>query len=285
MRCKCLRSLALSTAALAVLVSGLAAADDVRQPDTTPSSDEIRVKESADVGAKQTETPPRSRRPRLPTKPTDRRSHARQAQAGARPDAADPGDVAAACPADRPIAPKPSRPPRNRRPRPPTSRCSRFPIRMESGPVSIEAASFKGVTPGVSTKEDVEKAWGQPKEDRPSRTAPWCNSIPSSRSIASRSTMPADKVSSVVDSLRSRLSRRRRGQATRSGHGSARAGLQRIGRSPRPGLSRARRAVCVRGGQGAGQALDEGVADHSGADLGRAVRAPRRDHAGRAAAT
>ena len=28
--------------------------------------------------------------------------------------------------------------------------------------VAIEAASFKGVIPGVSTKADVEKAWGAP---------------------------------------------------------------------------------------------------------------------------
>jgi tetratricopeptide (TPR) repeat protein len=39
-----------------------------------------------------------------------------------------------------------------------------IPDPMESGPVSIEAASFKGVTPGVSTKENVEKLWGSPKK-------------------------------------------------------------------------------------------------------------------------
>ena len=39
-----------------------------------------------------------------------------------------------------------------------------IPDPMESGPVSIEAASFKGVIPGVSTREDVEKAWGKPKQ-------------------------------------------------------------------------------------------------------------------------
>jgi tetratricopeptide (TPR) repeat protein len=35
---------------------------------------------------------------------------------------------------------------------------------MEAGPLEIEAASFKGVTPGVSTAAEVEKAWGTPKE-------------------------------------------------------------------------------------------------------------------------
>ncbi|MBN2580442.1 MAG: hypothetical protein JXB10_15770 [Pirellulales bacterium] len=33
-----------------------------------------------------------------------------------------------------------------------------------SGPVPLEVVSFKGVTPNVSTIEDVEKAWGSPKE-------------------------------------------------------------------------------------------------------------------------
>jgi tetratricopeptide (TPR) repeat protein len=39
-----------------------------------------------------------------------------------------------------------------------------IPDSLESGPTSIEAASFKGVTPGMSTKDEVTKAWGEPKE-------------------------------------------------------------------------------------------------------------------------
>ncbi len=35
---------------------------------------------------------------------------------------------------------------------------------LESGPVKIEAASFKGVTPGQTTLAEVQKAWGAPKE-------------------------------------------------------------------------------------------------------------------------
>ena len=35
-----------------------------------------------------------------------------------------------------------------------------------AGPVEIEITSFHGVTPGVSTQEEVEKAWGKPKEVR-----------------------------------------------------------------------------------------------------------------------
>ena len=33
-----------------------------------------------------------------------------------------------------------------------------------SGPVEIEAASFNGIVPGVSTMEEVQKAWGAPKD-------------------------------------------------------------------------------------------------------------------------
>ncbi len=39
-----------------------------------------------------------------------------------------------------------------------------IPDSLESGPLSIEAASFKGVTPGISTKENVAKTWGPPKK-------------------------------------------------------------------------------------------------------------------------
>jgi tetratricopeptide (TPR) repeat protein len=35
---------------------------------------------------------------------------------------------------------------------------------QEGAPVEIEAASFNGVTPGVTTAAEVEKAWGAPKE-------------------------------------------------------------------------------------------------------------------------
>ncbi len=35
---------------------------------------------------------------------------------------------------------------------------------LESGPVAIEASSFRGVTPGVTTMAEVEKTWGAPKE-------------------------------------------------------------------------------------------------------------------------
>ena len=34
------------------------------------------------------------------------------------------------------------------------------------GPAEIEVTSFHGITPGVSTRDDVEKKWGKPKESR-----------------------------------------------------------------------------------------------------------------------
>ncbi len=34
------------------------------------------------------------------------------------------------------------------------------------GPAEIEVTSFHGITPGASTRADVEKAWGKPKESR-----------------------------------------------------------------------------------------------------------------------
>lgn len=41
-----------------------------------------------------------------------------------------------------------------------------IPEAVNAGPVEIEITSFHGVTPGVSTREEVEKAWGKPKEVR-----------------------------------------------------------------------------------------------------------------------
>ena len=35
-----------------------------------------------------------------------------------------------------------------------------------AGPVTLEASGFRGVTPGTSTVDDMQKAWGQPKDMR-----------------------------------------------------------------------------------------------------------------------
>lgn len=39
-----------------------------------------------------------------------------------------------------------------------------IPTPGEGAPIAIEAASFKGITPGVSTKDEVASAWGEPKK-------------------------------------------------------------------------------------------------------------------------
>ncbi|MEE8451389.1 MAG: hypothetical protein V3R99_05715 [Thermoguttaceae bacterium] len=41
-----------------------------------------------------------------------------------------------------------------------------IPDGLESGPIGIQAASFAEVTPGLTTMEEVEEAWGVPKEIR-----------------------------------------------------------------------------------------------------------------------
>jgi len=41
-----------------------------------------------------------------------------------------------------------------------------IPDPIAAGPVEVEAASFNEVTPGLSTRGDVERAWGAPKEVR-----------------------------------------------------------------------------------------------------------------------
>ena len=45
-----------------------------------------------------------------------------------------------------------------------TPQTKQAPEAADAESIAVEAASFKGVTPGVSTKEDVAKAWGAPKE-------------------------------------------------------------------------------------------------------------------------
>ena len=41
-----------------------------------------------------------------------------------------------------------------------------IPAQPDVGPMEIEAASFKGVAPGLASVEELEKAWGKPKESR-----------------------------------------------------------------------------------------------------------------------
>ncbi len=111
-----------------------------------------------------------------------------------------------------------------------------IPDPMEGGPVSIEAASLEGVTPGVSTKENVEKAWGKPK-----KSAEQNGSLVQLYSVGPFKRVEVNysgnRVASLVAWFRPGFSRRWHGQTARPGHGSTRPGLQRFGRNPRPILS------------------------------------------------
>jgi tetratricopeptide (TPR) repeat protein len=85
------------------------------------------------------------------------------------------GTLIEAVPADEPTGePKPKSPPVAEQPKANTADEALRPIPAspEGEPVAIEAASFKGVTPGVSTKEDVRKAWGQPKDSTQQNGSP-----------------------------------------------------------------------------------------------------------------
>jgi tetratricopeptide (TPR) repeat protein len=151
MRCKYLQSFVVSTAALALLTSALAAAESL--PTLSTLSDATQGRELTAAAVKNNDSVqnsgPASAQPTsgVPT-PAKRRPGAPPALLDSE-DASKIQPVSASAPSSKTKADELLRP---------------IPDPMESGPVSIEAASFKGVTPGVSTKENVEKAWGQPKK-------------------------------------------------------------------------------------------------------------------------
>ena len=87
---------------------------------------------------------PNSRVPTLAKRKTDAAPAADPAPA----DAAAPGDAKPRASDPPAVSGEPLRP---------------IPDPQEGAPVPVEAASFKGVTPGVATKADVQKAWGPPK--------------------------------------------------------------------------------------------------------------------------
>ena len=190
MRCKCMWTLILSTAVLTVLSSALAATDDVGQSSEPSTSEVIQVKQSADVDAKapdadedtapdvstkaKTGIPTRAKRKPGDTVSTaelsetvsstkdvaaEQRIRRESISSGAAPITIVPIDEPAAEPSPKPeqdaeqpeaqTADEPLRP---------------IPDSMGTGLVAVEAASFSGITPGVSTRQDVKKAWGQPKE-------------------------------------------------------------------------------------------------------------------------
>ena len=181
MRCKCMRNLTLSTAILAVLSSALAAADDVRQPSTSPTSEVIQIKQSADVDAKDKDADENSTDEVSTNSKTGVPTLAKREPSEAIPSSKDAsaeqrirkesssGEVTPIkiTSIDEPATeslPKPEQDAEQPRGETADELLRPIPDSMGSGLVSIEAASFNGVTPGVSMKQDVEKTWGQPKE-------------------------------------------------------------------------------------------------------------------------
>ena len=165
MWCKYMRSLVLSTAVLGMLASLLAAAEN--QPTLTTLSEAPQFEKSVATGAKDSDAvqypSPAASAPATTGIPTPAKHRPGAAPATLTPDGAklqpmtasnatvpepiakdSPAQQAKAKAADEPLRP--------------------IPDALEGGPLSIEAASFKGVTPGISTKENVAKAWGPPKK-------------------------------------------------------------------------------------------------------------------------
>ncbi|MCG2684933.1 MAG: tetratricopeptide repeat protein [Planctomycetales bacterium] len=152
MRSHYLWILAVATAAWAVPVAGPSAADDARQSDKAiQSSGEIRVLDPTAADAKDEDgadaTSPKHK-VGVPT-PAKREPGAKRA----------PADPAAS-----ELPPTPATKPTTEQPKTEVEPLSPIPDPMEAPPVSVETASFKGITPGVSTKDDVEKSWGRPRD-------------------------------------------------------------------------------------------------------------------------
>ena len=171
MQCKLVRwwgqQVAVATTLLAVLTCGSAAAENPRpkqRPADVPLS--VRITETSRPAATDTGT-----------------------SGGGQPDGAAeriPTDVPKANPQPIPTDPQPAPPEKSATDAPPTDAddpaaesapkegeakkpgdeesLKPVPNPDEAGPAPIEAASFKGVTPGVTTSAEVEKAWGPPKE-------------------------------------------------------------------------------------------------------------------------
>jgi tetratricopeptide (TPR) repeat protein len=139
----------------------LSAADDIRQPSNATGLEKSAPRELAASGVQPIDVQDSSATPSAPSKadvPTRAKRKASDIEtsldaAASKPSSASPAESESSATKTPPakIASK-------------AESLQPIPDAMESGPVSIEAASFQGVIPGVSTKEDVAKVWGQPKE-------------------------------------------------------------------------------------------------------------------------
>ncbi len=139
MRCKCLWSLVLLLTALALLSSAALADDEIPQPKAGVSTAATSANVTSPAVKAKTSPTPAKRRPAV-KQPIEVASRPRTPTIVEAPSTTAAGSASAT---DEPLQP--------------------IPDSMEGGPVAIEAASFKGVVPGISTKDDVEKAWGKAK--------------------------------------------------------------------------------------------------------------------------
>ena len=161
MWCNILRSLLLSTAILTALVLQVSAANDSRPSNTSKASetsDLENLEKLADTGAKRTDagdpnpTPPKKGIPtRAKREPSDAQPLRDGSASRIATTLADDAESTSTKATPIKIVPK-------------DESLEPIPDAMESGPARIEAASFNGVIPGVSTQDDVAKVWGQPKE-------------------------------------------------------------------------------------------------------------------------
>lgn len=129
----------LSTAALAALLSGPATGQDTPKQDETsqPPATLQADGPAGGVGLSSADKSPADLQPTPAADPT-------AAAASASKDAATAGSPTPA--KEAPLVPVPDP--------------------AASVPPAVEAASFKGVTPGVTTQKELEQAWGAPKEIR-----------------------------------------------------------------------------------------------------------------------
>ena len=160
MRCKYVRGLVLATAALTGLASAAWAAESL--PRVTALSDAVQDRELVAPTVKRIDVAQN-------TMPVVAASAEEPVSGTPTPAKCRPSTAAASVDSDAATAPQ-SMPEPTAKEAPAQSKAKAdeplrpIPDPMEGGPVSIEAASFKGVTPGVSTKEKVEKVWGTPKK-------------------------------------------------------------------------------------------------------------------------
>ncbi len=198
MRRQYLIILAASIAAWAVSAAGNSTADETREAEKTfQASGEIRVVDPAAEEAKKKGGEPDDAEEDAgkPTGGVPTPAKRKPEQAPERTDQAPADTPEAKQPKPTPAAAEPK--PTAEQPRPGAEPLKPIPDPMEAPPVEVETASFKDVTPGVSTKEDVEQGWGKPKDAmRSDGTLVQLYSIEPFRQV--EITYNDDKVSSIV---------------------------------------------------------------------------------------